>query len=176
VVTLGRPHSIGSLSPLNADLHGLPPLLIEAGECEILRDQIVAMATKAAAAGVDARLTVSEDMVHVFQLLRFAARSSKCPAPKASMRRIAAFILERAGTPTAVPTGPTAEADAAAEVAVGAAAGAAAGAVVGAVVGAGVGVGVGVGVGAVLGAGAGAGAGAGVSSVAVRIHSGDTIE
>ncbi|MFB6519464.1 alpha/beta hydrolase [Streptomyces sp. NPDC056401] len=56
------------LSPaLHADPAGLPPLLLQAGSNEILLDDSVRFAARAAEAGVDVRLDVTEDVPHVFQ-------------------------------------------------------------------------------------------------------------
>jgi acetyl esterase/lipase len=60
------------VSPLYADLHGLPPLLIQAGGAEVLVDQIRAFADRARAAGVDLTLSVYDDMVHVWHLMQKA--------------------------------------------------------------------------------------------------------
>ena len=85
------------LSPGLAELHGLPPLLVEVGSAEILHDQIVAMVAKARATGTDVRLEVAPEMVHVYQLLVFAANKKKCPCPRESIARIVAFVHERCG-------------------------------------------------------------------------------
>jgi phosphinothricin tripeptide acetyl hydrolase len=53
-------------SPLYADLHGLPPLLIHVGDDEVLLDDSVHLAEKARAAGVDAMLEVWPGMIHVW--------------------------------------------------------------------------------------------------------------
>jgi acetyl esterase/lipase len=58
------------VSPLYADLHGLPPLLVQAGGAEVLVDQIRAFADRARQAGVDVTLSVYDDMVHVWHLMR----------------------------------------------------------------------------------------------------------
>ncbi|KAH9858344.1 Alpha/Beta hydrolase protein [Lenzites betulinus] len=58
-------------SPLFGDFKGLPPLLIQAGEVEVLRDEITLLAHKATMAGVEVRHELYEDMVHVFQSLPF---------------------------------------------------------------------------------------------------------
>jgi epsilon-lactone hydrolase len=55
-------------SPLYADLHGLPPLLIEMGSEEMLRDDSVRLAAKAKAAGVDVTLEEWAEMIHVWHL------------------------------------------------------------------------------------------------------------
>jgi acetyl esterase/lipase len=56
------------ISPVFGNLRGLPPLLIHAGEDEILRDDAVRIAELTEAAGVDARLEVYPRMWHVWQL------------------------------------------------------------------------------------------------------------
>lgn len=61
----GDPHH-PLVSPLRGTLGGLPPLLIHVGEREVLRDQVVAYAERAQAAGVDVTLVVGRDMVHVY--------------------------------------------------------------------------------------------------------------
>jgi epsilon-lactone hydrolase len=58
------------ISPLFADLRGLPPLLIQAGGAEVLIDQIRAFADRARQAEVDVTLSVYDDMVHVWHLMR----------------------------------------------------------------------------------------------------------
>ncbi len=59
-----------TISPLFADLAGLPPLLVQAGAAETLLDQIRAFAERATAAGVDLQFSVYDDMVHAWHLLR----------------------------------------------------------------------------------------------------------
>jgi len=59
------------LSPLHADLQGLPPMLIHAARDELLLDDAVRLAAKAGRAGVNVTLDVVEDSVHAFVL--FAA-------------------------------------------------------------------------------------------------------
>ena len=55
-------------SPLYADLHGLPPLLIQVGSIETMLDDSTRLADLAKQAGVDARLEVWDDMPHVWHL------------------------------------------------------------------------------------------------------------
>ena len=55
-------------SPLYADLSGLPPLLLEMGSEEMLRDDSVRLAAKAKAAGVDVTLEEWPEMIHVWHL------------------------------------------------------------------------------------------------------------
>lgn len=56
------------LSPLFADLAGLPPLLIVAGGRDILCGSAHRLAEQARSAGVDVDLRVDEDMIHAWQL------------------------------------------------------------------------------------------------------------
>jgi monoterpene epsilon-lactone hydrolase len=78
-------------SPLYADPHGLPPMLIQAGGDEILRDDAVRMAEKMKAAGCDVELHVWPGMPHVFQLL--AAVMPEGQAALAEIARFAARVL-----------------------------------------------------------------------------------
>jgi epsilon-lactone hydrolase len=57
----------GRLSPIFADLRGLPPLLIQAGTYEILLDDATRLATRAAADEVDVTLEITAGATHVFQ-------------------------------------------------------------------------------------------------------------
>jgi epsilon-lactone hydrolase len=56
------------VSPLYADLAGLPPLLIQVGDRETVLDDSVMLADKARAAAVDVNLEVWDGMIHVFQM------------------------------------------------------------------------------------------------------------
>jgi acetyl esterase/lipase len=61
----GRADPAGPLlSPIHADLAGLPPLCLLYGEREMLRDQVAAFAAKARAAGVDVTAREFPEMVH----------------------------------------------------------------------------------------------------------------
>ena len=75
------------VSPTNEDLTGFPPLLVIVGEFECLRDQIVAFAAKARAAGVEVELEVSAGMVHVFPLFAPLCEDSDPPVkdPRSAM-------------------------------------------------------------------------------------------
>jgi acetyl esterase/lipase len=50
-------------SPLFGDFTGLPPLLIQVGDAEVLRDEITLLAHKAALAGVEVQYELYEDAV-----------------------------------------------------------------------------------------------------------------
>ncbi|KAH8099809.1 Alpha/Beta hydrolase protein [Cristinia sonorae] len=64
-------------SPLFGDFAGLPPLLIQSGEAEVLRDEITLLAHKATLAGVEIRHELYEDMVHVFQSFPFLEAANR---------------------------------------------------------------------------------------------------
>ncbi len=55
-------------APLHADLKDLPPVLIQVGSAETLLDDAIRVAEKMHAAGVDARLAIWPNMLHVFPL------------------------------------------------------------------------------------------------------------
>ena len=55
------------ISPLYADLKGLPPLFIQASNWEIVLDENLAFEKKAKEAGVDIKLELWDKMVHVWQ-------------------------------------------------------------------------------------------------------------
>ena len=56
------------VSPLFADLQGLPPMLIIAGGSEVLLDDSRRLAEKAKEAGVDVELHIEPDEIHVYPL------------------------------------------------------------------------------------------------------------
>jgi acetyl esterase/lipase len=74
-------------SPLNGDLHGLPPLLLQVGDRETGLDDSVMFAERAERAGVKVRLEVWEGMIHVFQ--QFAAELSEA---RQAIVRIGSFL------------------------------------------------------------------------------------
>lgn len=83
------------ISPVFADLAGLPPLLIQVGSTEVLRSDAERLAQKAREAGVSCRLQVWENMMHVFQAL-----AGWVPEASLAMREIGAFVedsVARAG-------------------------------------------------------------------------------
>ena len=56
------------MSPLNADLAGLPPLLVQVGSAETLLDDAVRIVGRAGAANVPATLEIWPDMIHAWHL------------------------------------------------------------------------------------------------------------
>jgi acetyl esterase/lipase len=78
------------VSPLYADLHGLPPILIHVGEDEVLLDDATRFVERARTAGVDANLVIWPGMWHVFQIF-----TPGLPEARQSLKQIGAFILMR---------------------------------------------------------------------------------
>ena len=74
-------------SPLYADLHGVPPLLIHAGDREILRDDSTRLSKKARAAGVSVEEKIWPVVPHVWQLATFV------PEARQSLARAAEFLI-----------------------------------------------------------------------------------
>lgn len=75
-------------SPLFGDLSGLPPMLIQSGDSEVLRDEITLLAHKATLAGVSVTHELYEDMVHVFQMFTFL------PGAKAAIRSVGRWVRQ----------------------------------------------------------------------------------
>lgn len=73
-------------SPLFADLQGLPPLLLQVGDYEILLDDATRFAERAEAAGVGVRLEVWDEMWHVWQA------TSGLPEAEDALAHIASFV------------------------------------------------------------------------------------
>jgi epsilon-lactone hydrolase len=81
-VPLDHPH----VSPLYADLHGLPPVLVHVGSDEILLDDAIRFVAKAREQGVDASLGRFEGLWHVFHAF------PGLPESRDAIREIGAFI------------------------------------------------------------------------------------
>src|SRR6202042_2359324 len=65
--TSGQDAGLGLISPIFADLSGLPPLIIQAGSHEVLLDDAVRLARQAASADVEVTLDITPQGPHVFQ-------------------------------------------------------------------------------------------------------------
>jgi monoterpene epsilon-lactone hydrolase len=65
--TAGQDAALGLISPIFADLSGLPPLIIQAGTHEVLLDDAVRLARQAATADVQVTLDITPRVPHVFQ-------------------------------------------------------------------------------------------------------------
>jgi acetyl esterase/lipase len=75
------------ISPIHADLRGLPVMYLQAGGREIFIDMIRSFYEKAKSQGVDIELDVWESMNHVFQ-----AYGDQLPEAREAMQRIAAVL------------------------------------------------------------------------------------
>jgi epsilon-lactone hydrolase len=65
--TSGQDAALGLISPIFAELSGLPPLIIQAGTHEVLLDDALRLARAAALADVEVTLDVTPGVPHVFQ-------------------------------------------------------------------------------------------------------------
>jgi acetyl esterase/lipase len=65
--TSGHDPATGLISPVFADLSGLPPLIIQAGTHEVLLDDAVRLAGQAVTADVEVTLDITPGVPHVFQ-------------------------------------------------------------------------------------------------------------
>jgi acetyl esterase/lipase len=65
--TSGQDAALGLISPVFADLSGLPPLIIQAGTHEVLLDDAIRLARQAATADVAVTLDITPQVPHVFQ-------------------------------------------------------------------------------------------------------------
>jgi acetyl esterase/lipase len=74
------------ISPLFADVKGLPPLLFHSGTDEILLDDSVRFCKKARRARVDVSLQTWEGLFHVFQMVPFICESGQ------SLKQVAEYI------------------------------------------------------------------------------------
>lgn len=75
------------VSPLYANLTGLPPMLIQVGSSEILLDDAVRFASKAKAANIDVTLNIWDDMIHVWQ-----GFAGIMPEAKDAVMQIGSFV------------------------------------------------------------------------------------
>lgn len=73
------------VSPLFADLGGLPPMLLQVGGHEALLDDSVLLAERAAGAGVATTLSVAPGLWHLYQ-------HSDCPEARDAIEEVASFI------------------------------------------------------------------------------------
>lgn len=76
-------------SPLGADVAGLPPLLLQVGDAEVLLDDSTRMAAKIEAAGGNVTLEVWPEMVHVWH-----ASAGYVPESDEAIAKIAAFLAQ----------------------------------------------------------------------------------
>lgn len=75
------------ISPVFGDFQGFPPLLVDAGEIEILRDDSARLVENAQEAGVEIHYKEWKDMPHVFHYLY-----AHIPEPNQAFQRVADFL------------------------------------------------------------------------------------
>ncbi|KAK3717450.1 ATP synthase mitochondrial F1 complex assembly factor 2 [Vermiconidia calcicola] len=81
------------VSPLFADLSGLPPTWISVGGFDMLRDQGVLLAEKAKKEGAEVVLEVHEGQQHVMEFM-----AGNAPEADESLRRIGQWVREKIGS------------------------------------------------------------------------------
>lgn len=79
-------------SPIYADLHGLPPLLIQVGTDEIIHDDSTRLAERAIAADVPVKLDIWEGMWHVWQSFAYSL-----PEGRQAIEQIGEFVRPLVG-------------------------------------------------------------------------------
>lgn len=84
------------LSPLHAEMHGLPPMLIAVGTHELLLDDALTLVMRAAAADVDIDLVVGAGMPHVFP------GRTELPRSTEALDAVEAFVRRRLDSGTDV--------------------------------------------------------------------------
>ncbi len=89
------------LSPVFAELHGLPPILVHVGGSEVLLSDSLRFVDRARNYGVSAHLKVWKNAPHVFQLF-----AGFVPQSKQSLREIGNFMRQCWGDFAAVPSNP----------------------------------------------------------------------
>ena len=87
------------ISPINADLSGLPPLLIQVGTSEVLLSDSTRLAERAKAAGVDVTIEEWDEMIHVWHFFAFML-----PEGHQAIQRIGEFVREKTGAKVAAQT------------------------------------------------------------------------
>lgn len=75
------------VSPIYADLHGLPPLMLQVGSHELLLDDIIKFHKKAKDAEVEVTFELWKDLFHCFQIF-----SSKITAGQQAIENIGNYI------------------------------------------------------------------------------------
>jgi|HubBroStandDraft_4_1064222.scaffolds.fasta_scaffold08585_7 monoterpene epsilon-lactone hydrolase len=75
-------------SPIHADLHGLPPLLIQVGTEETLLDDSTRLAKRAEEAGVPVTLEIFEGMPHVWHVF-----ADYLPEAQQAIEKIGEFVI-----------------------------------------------------------------------------------
>jgi epsilon-lactone hydrolase len=73
-------------SPIHADLSGLPPLLVQVGDAEVLLDDAQRLVERSKAAGVDATCEVADECIHVWHVF------PGVPESDAAVARLGEFV------------------------------------------------------------------------------------
>jgi monoterpene epsilon-lactone hydrolase len=76
------------VSPIYADLEGLPPLFVQVGNDEILLEDSIRLVERARDAGVDVSFKVWDDMWHVFQTFPI-------PEAKQAIEEIGEYVVQK---------------------------------------------------------------------------------
>ena len=79
-------------APLYADLRGLPPILIQVGDAEVLLDDSTRLAGIAREAGVEVQMDVWDDMIHVWHVF-----APILPEGKQAIKQAGDFIKKHTG-------------------------------------------------------------------------------
>lgn len=87
----GHPLRDGLISPLHADLEGLPPLLVQSGSAELFLAENEQFVARARAAGVAVTHEIEDGMVHVFQLF-----AGFFPEPRPAIESLGRFVRAHA--------------------------------------------------------------------------------
>ena len=90
------PHSIREslAAPIHAELHDLPPMLIQVGQVESLRDEGVELADRIRGAGGKVTLEVWDDMIHAFHVF-----APMLPEARDAIDRMGAHFIEQWNRP-----------------------------------------------------------------------------
>lgn len=76
------------VSPIYGDLSGLPPMIVQVGNDEILLDDSIRLVDRARAAGVEVEVKIFDEMWHVFQCFPI-------PEAKAAIEEIGKFVVRQ---------------------------------------------------------------------------------
>lgn len=88
----GKDKALPVVSTVNADLRGLPPMLIQVGEREVLFSEAELLARNAKAAGVDVIFEEWKEMVHVWHLYY-----AMLGAGRDAIARVGTFVSAKTG-------------------------------------------------------------------------------
>jgi monoterpene epsilon-lactone hydrolase len=94
---LPEERSLPLISPIHANLRGLPPIYIQAGRAEILYDSIAAFAIEAKSQGAHVTFESWPCMNHVFQFFGHDA-----PQSSEALRRIGEVVAQCVSEPVAI--------------------------------------------------------------------------